>query len=191
VLFVIDLWYLFLKIRTPNLTKIVLIKNHFQGYFCCFNGIKSLNISPHTKGTFVLYNWFVFADIWRIIEPEPVYNAEEIRNYCLQFPHVEESFPFDEDTLVFKVAGKMFILMSLSSQPVEFNVKCEPALAEQLRETYEFVMPGYHMNKTHWNTVVCSSKAPKAQIHQMIRHSYQLVVSSLPKKIKHELGIVK
>ena len=118
-------------------------------------------------------------------------NAEEIRDFCLQFPYVEEGFPFDEDTLVFKVGGKMFLLMGLSSKPVEFNVKCEPALAQRLREIHEFVMPGYHMNKTHWNTVVCGPKATNAQIKEMIRHSYELVVSSLPKKTKQELGIVK
>ncbi|MBA3664371.1 MAG: MmcQ/YjbR family DNA-binding protein [Bacteroidetes bacterium] len=108
--------------------------------------------------------------------------AEHIREYCLKKPGVEESFPFGNETLVFKVGGKMFLLMSLDATPLSFNVKCEPQKAIELRERYVNVMPGYHMNKTHWNTIKCSADMPKKILLDWIDDSYLLVFNSLPKK---------
>jgi predicted DNA-binding protein (MmcQ/YjbR family) len=107
-------------------------------------------------------------------------NVEEIRNHCVSKKSVEESFPFDEVTLVFKVGGKIFLLLSLESSPVEFNVKCDPVKAVELREKYNFILPGFHMNKKHWNTIVCTSQANRKLIFNCIDDSYDLVVASLP-----------
>ena len=117
-------------------------------------------------------------------------NAEEIRNYCMAKKAVTESLPFDEHTLVFKVAGKMFVLLSLDSEPLSFNVKCEPDKAIELREKYSYVLPGYHMNKNHWNTVNCKAIASQKLIFSWIDDSYDLIVASLPKKIR-EAFIIK
>lgn len=114
--------------------------------------------------------------------------AEEIREYCIKKPGVEEGFPFDNETLVFKVGGKMFLLMSLDSDPVQFNAKCEPAKAIELRETFSSVLPGYHMNKQHWNTIVCNGQVPKKTILSWIDDSYDLVKGSLPKKLRESIG---
>jgi predicted DNA-binding protein (MmcQ/YjbR family) len=111
-------------------------------------------------------------------------NVEEIREYCIAKKGVEESFPFGETTLVFKVQGKIFLLLALDAQPPQFNAKCAPDLAIQLRETYACVVPGYHMNKQHWNTIVCDGSAPKKLIFEWIDHSYTLVYDSLPKKLR-------
>lgn len=109
-------------------------------------------------------------------------NVEEIRAYCIQKKGVTESFPFDNDTLVFKVLDKMFLLMSLEKQPVSFNVKCEPEKAVLLRETYpESVLPGYHMSKVHWNTVIVNHHLNTGLVKSFIDDSYQLVLKSLPK----------
>lgn len=107
--------------------------------------------------------------------------AEEIRDHCLAKPGVTEGFPFDNETLVFKVGGKMFLLLSLDSAPLSFNVKCDPQEAIELRAKYSFVQPGYHMNKAHWNTVICERAVSVKLIHQWIENSYQLIVNSLPK----------
>ena len=115
-------------------------------------------------------------------------NSEEIRNYCMAKKSVTESLPFDEHTLVFKVAGKMFLLLSLDSDSLSFNVKCEPDKAIELREKYTYVEPGYHMNKKHWNTVNCTSSASKKLIYNWIDDSYHLVVGGLPKKIRESLN---
>ena len=108
-------------------------------------------------------------------------NIETLREYCLSKNHVTETFPFGEETLVFKVVGKIFLLAGLEN-PYRFNVKCDPELAVSLREEYEEVQPGYHMNKTHWNTVYMNGRLSDSQLKQMIDHSYDLIVSSLPKK---------
>ena len=110
-------------------------------------------------------------------------NIEELREYCLAKPFVEETFPFDEETLVFKVKGKSFLLTSISSRPLRFNVKCKPETAIELREKYTYVLPGYHMNKKHWNTIVCESNVSKKLLKQWIDESYRLVVEGLPKGI--------
>jgi predicted DNA-binding protein (MmcQ/YjbR family) len=112
-------------------------------------------------------------------------NIEEVREYCIAKEFVDESFPFDNDTLVFKVKSKMFLLISLK-RPETFNVKCDPELAVALREKYAEVEPGYHMSKKLWNTVNIQGTIPMKELLQMIDHSYQEVVKSLPKKIQAE-----
>lgn len=103
-------------------------------------------------------------------------NIEELREYVLQKPSVTEGFPFGEDTLVFKVQEKIFLLTGLESNPLQFNVKCNPDKAVELREEYpESVLPGYHMNKKHWNTVVVDGVLSRKQLQEMIDHSYALV----------------
>ncbi|MBS1584083.1 MAG: MmcQ/YjbR family DNA-binding protein [Bacteroidetes bacterium] len=102
-------------------------------------------------------------------------NIEELRTYALSKADVDESFPFGEDTLVFKLGGKMFLLASLSTVPLEFNVKCDPDKAVALREQYECVKPGYHMNKKHWNTVVVDGTLGDKLLKQMVDESYDLV----------------
>ena len=114
-------------------------------------------------------------------------NIEELRDYCLAKPFVEETFPFGEETLVFKVMGKAFLLTGISELPVRFNVKCNPEKAIELREQYSYVLPGYHMNKKHWNTIVCESTANKKLLKQWIDDSYQLVVNGLSKKLKNNI----
>jgi predicted DNA-binding protein (MmcQ/YjbR family) len=104
------------------------------------------------------------------------------REYCLRKRGVTEETPFGPDNLVFKVGGKMFALLALDEIPATANLKCDPDRALELRDRYEEVQPGYHMNKKHWNTVTISGAIPDAEIRQMIDHSYELVVSSLPKK---------
>ncbi|ABG59668.1 MmcQ/YjbR family DNA-binding protein [Cytophaga hutchinsonii] len=114
-------------------------------------------------------------------------NIEHLRMYCLQKPGVEESFPFDESTLVFKVGGKIFLLLSLTSNPIQFNVKCDPEKAIELREAYDCVLPGYHMSKKHWNTIIHNGSVNDTYIKEWIDHSYDLVFSGLSKKIKEQL----
>ena len=102
-------------------------------------------------------------------------NAEEIRAYVLQRHDVTESFPFGPDTLVFKVKEKIFLLVALDEMPLRFNTKCDPDKAIELREKYpEAVLPGYHMNKKHWNTIICTMLKAK-QLKEMIDDSYMLV----------------
>jgi predicted DNA-binding protein (MmcQ/YjbR family) len=109
-------------------------------------------------------------------------NAEDIRNFCLNKKGVSECFPFDNETLVFKVLDKMFLLMSLEKQPLSFNVKCDPEKAILLREAYpNSVFPGYHMNKNHWNTIVLNDELSSNLIEEFINESYLLVLKSLPK----------
>lgn len=103
-------------------------------------------------------------------------NIETIREYILQKPSVTEGFPFGEDTLVFKADNKIFFLAGLESSPLQFNVKCDPEKAIQLREEYpDSILPGYHMNKKHWNTIVIDGRLSAKQIKEMIDHSYDLV----------------
>src|SRR5213082_1460009 len=107
-------------------------------------------------------------------------DAVEFREYCLTKPNATEGTPFGKTVLVFKVAGKMFSLMSLDEVPTTTNLKCDPDLALELPDRYEQVRPGYHMNKKHWNTVEFDSGIPDAELHKMIDHSYELVVRHLP-----------
>lgn len=114
-------------------------------------------------------------------------NVEEIREHCLLKLAVEECFPFDDNTLVFKVGGKIFLLLDINSTPIAFNIKCNPAKAIELRERFHCVQPGFHMNKTHWNTVTCDGSASKKLILSWIDDSYNLIVAGLPKKMKDSL----
>ena len=105
----------------------------------------------------------------------------KFREYCLGKPRATEGTPFGPDTLVFKVGGKIFAITSLDEIPARANLKCDPDLALELRDRYEQVRPGYHMNKKHWNTVEIESGIPDGELKKMIDHSYELVVASLPK----------
>ena len=109
----------------------------------------------------------------------------EFREYCLSKPGASETVPFGPDVLVFKVGGKMFALAALDEVPATVNLKCDPDLALDLRDRYEQVTPGYHMNKKHWNTVEIESGIPNLELQKMIDHSYELVTKGLPKsKVK-------
>src|SRR5438045_6572960 len=109
----------------------------------------------------------------------------KFREYCLAKPNATEGTPFGPDTLVFKVGGKIFAIGSLDDVPARVNLKCDPDLALELRDRYEQVRPGYHMNKKHWNTVEIESGIPDAELKKMIDHSYELVLRTLP-KVKRE-----
>ncbi|MDP4207617.1 MAG: MmcQ/YjbR family DNA-binding protein [Bacteroidota bacterium] len=113
-------------------------------------------------------------------------NIEDFRQYCISKKGVTEEFPFDETTLVFKVMGKMFSLTDLEGD-FTINLKCDPELAIELRERYPAVLPGYHMNKRLWNTVVIDGSIPDKLIYEWVDHSYSQVVDKLPKKLKNEL----
>lgn len=109
-------------------------------------------------------------------------NIEEFREYCMSKPGVTEEFPFGEDTLVFKVMGKMFALTNLEGD-WSLNLKCDPERAIELREKFPAIQPGYHMSKVHWNTVMMDGSLNRNLILELIDHSYQLVVDKLPGKL--------
>ncbi|MES2577496.1 MAG: MmcQ/YjbR family DNA-binding protein [Bacteroidota bacterium] len=117
-------------------------------------------------------------------------NLETYYEYCLSKKGVTEHFPFDEDTLVFKVGGKMFALSSLSQwekgQP-SVNLKCDPEHAQELRAEYDDIQPGFHMSKTHWNTIAINTSVPDVLVKELIDHSYELVFKSLKKKLQSEI----
>ena len=100
---------------------------------------------------------------------------DELREYCLSLPGAEESQPFGPDTLVFKVKQKVFLITQFDTSPLQFNVKCDPDQAVQLREQYESVLPGYHMNKKHWNTIIIDGSVSIRLVHTWIEDSYHLV----------------
>ncbi|TNF49260.1 MAG: MmcQ/YjbR family DNA-binding protein [Deltaproteobacteria bacterium] len=108
-------------------------------------------------------------------------NFETLLGYLLQKPGATEDFPFDNQTLVIKVGGKMFALVGIKNDPLRINLKCDPIKAEFLRQQHPAVLPGYHMNKRHWNTVVLDDTIADAEIFTMIDDSYDLVVQGLPK----------
>lgn len=118
-------------------------------------------------------------------------NIEQLHQYCLNKKGVTEDFPFDEDTLVFKVLGKMFLLVSLKSWEsgkASINLKADPEYSEELRAEYESIQPGFHMNKKHWNTVkIHDGSLSQKFILELIDHSYNMVVKSMPKKLKDTL----
>jgi len=113
-------------------------------------------------------------------------NIEELREYCLSLNGVTEGFPFGEDTLVFKVGGKMFCLANLTGN-TSVNLKNEPVKNIELREIYPAIKPGYHMNKKHWNTVEIDGTVPVSLVKSLIDDSYNLVLSGLPKKKQLEI----
>jgi predicted DNA-binding protein (MmcQ/YjbR family) len=115
-------------------------------------------------------------------------NPAQLRDHCLTFTGAEETFPFGPDVSVFKVAGKMFALSGLDSDSLRVSLKCEPSLAEQLRESHAAVIPGYHLNKRHWNTVILDGSMQDELVRNMIEDSYDLVVSKLPRARRSELG---
>lgn len=114
-------------------------------------------------------------------------DIETFRNYCLAKKGVTEGFPFDQDTLVFKVMGKMFALTDVDTF-ISINLKCKPDKATVLREQYAAVQPGYHMNKTHWNTIITDGSVADNLLFEWIDHSYNLVVTGLTKKLQQELS---
>jgi predicted DNA-binding protein (MmcQ/YjbR family) len=114
--------------------------------------------------------------------------ATELRDLCLGFPGSTETFPFGPETSVFKVAGKMFALSQLAESPLRVSLKCEPPLAEQLRAARPAVLPGYHLNKRHWNTVIIDGSIPEQTIADMMEDSYDLVVSGLSSSRRRALG---
>jgi predicted DNA-binding protein (MmcQ/YjbR family) len=114
-------------------------------------------------------------------------DLEQFREYCLSKVAATESMPFGESVLVFKVARKIFALAALDEIPATVNLKCDPDLALGLRDQYEQVRPGYHMNKKHWNTIEIDGGIPDAELHKMIDHSYDLVVQGLSKKARDKL----
>lgn len=103
-------------------------------------------------------------------------DIEQLREYCLAKPRAEETTPFGPDNIVFKVNGKMFLLLPLETKPLQFNAKCDPEKALELREEYSCVLPGYHMNKKHWNTIIIDGTLSSKQIKDMVDKSYRLVV---------------
>jgi predicted DNA-binding protein (MmcQ/YjbR family) len=115
-------------------------------------------------------------------------NAESLRTFCLAQKGVEESQPFGPENLVYKVGGKMFLLISLDAVPLQFNAKCDPDTALELREQHTCVLPGYHMSKKHWNTVVVDGTVSDKTLLQWVLDSYHLVYEGLPKRIKAELA---
>ena len=114
-------------------------------------------------------------------------NIEILQQHCLSKKGVTEETPFGPDNLVYKVGGKMFLLASLDTIPLRFNAKCDPDEALQLRETYPCVLPGYHMNKKHWNTIRADGSVSDKLLREWMDASYQLVLESLPKKLKEEI----
>ena len=109
---------------------------------------------------------------------------DSARDYCLSLPQVEETMPFGPEALVYKVAGKMFALLSPDDVPARMNLKCDPERALELRDRYESILPGYHMSKKHWNTLVLDSSLSTTLVRELIDHSFDLVVSGLPAKVR-------
>ena len=114
-------------------------------------------------------------------------NIEEFRELCLQKKGVTEEFPFDADTLVFKVMGKIFTIAPLERIPSQVNLKCDPERSIELREQYDAIIAGFHMNKKHWNTIKPDGSLSNELFKELIDHSYDLVVKGLPKKLRNQL----
>jgi predicted DNA-binding protein (MmcQ/YjbR family) len=114
-------------------------------------------------------------------------NIEELRLFCISKKGVEEGFPFGPNIIVFKVMGKVFLISDLEEHPLRFNVKCNPEKAVELREHYSGVLPGYHMNKKHWNTIIADGTLSVVLLQEWITDSYNLTVSKLTKKLQQEL----
>ncbi|MBC8145335.1 MAG: MmcQ/YjbR family DNA-binding protein [bacterium] len=118
-------------------------------------------------------------------------DAASIREYCLSKPGTSEDTPFDEVTLALRVMGKIFGLLELEGIPTSINLKCDPERAEELRERFDAVQPGYHMNKKHWNTVTVDGTIPPNELKSMIDHSYDMVVKGLRKAERDELATMR
>lgn len=116
-------------------------------------------------------------------------NIEEFRDYCLAKKGVEDTFPFDEVTLVFKVMGKIFAITGLDAEEFKVNLKCDPERAVSLREEFpDDIQPGWHMNKKHWNTVHFENNLNHALLKELVDHSYDLIVAKLPKKVRESMN---
>lgn len=103
---------------------------------------------------------------------------DELHDYLMSMPGAVLDYPFGEHVAVYKLGdekGKMFAILAEDTKPVRLSLKCDPQLAEVLREKYETILPGYHLNKRHWNTIICSGQVPEDELHDLIRHSYELV----------------
>ena len=111
----------------------------------------------------------------------------DLRALCLGFTGAEETYPFSAETTVFKVHGKIFAIAALDREPPAISLKCEPELAEQLRADHAAITPGYHLNKRHWNTVRVDGSLPERLVRDMVEDSYDLVVESLPKRVRQDL----
>jgi predicted DNA-binding protein (MmcQ/YjbR family) len=114
--------------------------------------------------------------------------ATDLRDLCLSFRGSTETFPFGPENSVFKVADKIFAISALNRQPLEISLKCDPLLAEQLREAHPAIRPGYHLNKRHWNTVTVDDSMPDQMLKDMVEDSYDLVVSRLPEARRRALA---
>jgi predicted DNA-binding protein (MmcQ/YjbR family) len=115
-------------------------------------------------------------------------SSAALRRFCLALPGAVEEFPFGEENSVFKVGGKIFAISRLRARPLRVSLKCEPLLAAQLRASYAAIIPGYHLNKRHWNTVVLDGSLPDAMVRDLIEDSYDLVVARLPRITRAALG---
>ncbi|WP_457632329.1 MmcQ/YjbR family DNA-binding protein [Oceanithermus desulfurans] len=114
---------------------------------------------------------------------------QDVLDHARRLPGVREDFPFDFETLTLKVAGKIFLLTSLRADPVRLNLKCDPERALELRARYpEHVLPGYHMNKRHWNTLVLDGTLPRRLVEELIDHSYARVLAGLPRRVRAALA---
>jgi predicted DNA-binding protein (MmcQ/YjbR family) len=114
--------------------------------------------------------------------------AAVLKRHCLALTGAVEEFPFGPETSVFKAGGKVFAITRLAGRPLTVSLKCEPPLAEQLRDTYREIQPGYHLNKRHWNTVTVDGALPAGMVRDMIEDSYDLVVAGLPRRLREQLG---
>lgn len=112
-------------------------------------------------------------------------NLDQFRDYCLAKEFVTEEFPFGPETLVYKVKGKIFAITGLDSDQLKVNLKCDPERAIELRSLHEEIIPGYHMNKQHWNTVYFEGRLSNKLLCELIDHSYKLIYDSLPAKLKN------
>ena len=112
-----------------------------------------------------------------------------LRKLCLSFPGAYEDFPFGPEHSVFKVEKKLFAISALAASPLKVSLKCEPELAESLRASYpDSIAPGYHLNKRHWNTVLCDGSLPEAMVRDMVEDSYDLIVAAMPRAAREKLG---
>ncbi len=118
-----------------------------------------------------------------------IMHIDEIREYCLSKKEVDECLPFDDETLVFKIMGKIFVLLNIN-KPFSINLKCNPEKAIELRENYDFVTPGYHMNKKHWNTIKLDSFVPDKLLKEWIDDSYNIVLKGFSAKRRKEKGFM-
>ena len=115
-------------------------------------------------------------------------DRDAVLGYCGGRTGAVEDYPFGDDVAVFKVGGRVFAICALTGQPGSVSLKCDPTLAEALRDRYPAVRPGYHLNKRHWNTITLDGSVSDQLVRDMIEDSYDLVVSALPKRVRAELG---